>query len=81
MSDEHFKAFFEKSKSDAEVRENLKAASDADAVIAIAKEANFMISLIAWSTLNQKFQMKKWRKRHVAAPVWHLFGTIAKLNH
>lgn len=47
MSDEHFKAFFEKSKSDAEVRENLKAASDADAVIAIAKEADFMISLIA----------------------------------
>ena len=81
MSDEHFKAFLEKSKSDTEVRENFKAASDADAVIAIAKDADFMISMIAWSTLNQKFQMKKLKKRHLAAPVWHLFETIAKLNH
>ena len=44
MSEEQLKAFLEKVKSDTELQEKLKAAADADAVTAIAKEAGFSIS-------------------------------------
>ena len=44
MSEEQLKAFLEKVKTDASLQEKLKAAVDADAVTAIAKEAGFSIS-------------------------------------
>jgi len=44
MSSEQLKAFLEKIKGDTSLQEKLKAASDANAVAAIAKEAGFMIS-------------------------------------
>jgi predicted ribosomally synthesized peptide with nif11-like leader len=44
MSEEQLKAFMEAVKSDAGLQEKLKAAADSDAVVAIAKEAGFMIS-------------------------------------
>ena len=44
MSEEQLKAFLEKIKADTSLQEKLKAASDADAVVAIAKEAGFSIS-------------------------------------
>ncbi len=44
MSEEQLKAFLEKVKGDTSLQEKLKAAADADAVAAIAKEAGFMIS-------------------------------------
>ena len=44
MSQEQLKAFLEKVKGDTTLQEKLKAASDADAVVAIAKEAGFSIS-------------------------------------
>ena len=44
MSEEQLKAFLEKVKGDTTLQENLKAASDADGVVAIAKEAGFSIS-------------------------------------
>ena len=44
MSEEQLKAFLEKFKADTSLQEKLKAASDADAVVAIAKEAGFSIS-------------------------------------
>ena len=44
MSEEQLKAFLEKVKGDTILQEKLNAASDADAVTAIAKEAGFMIS-------------------------------------
>jgi predicted ribosomally synthesized peptide with nif11-like leader len=44
MSEEQLKAFLEKIKDDSSLQEKLKAASDADGVVAIAKEAGFMIS-------------------------------------
>jgi len=44
MSEEQLKAFLEKVKTDTSLQEKLKAASDADAVVAIAKEARFSIS-------------------------------------
>ena len=44
MSEEQLKAFLEKVKADTSLQEKLKAAADVDAVLAIAKEAGFMIS-------------------------------------
>ncbi len=43
MSEEQLKAFIEKVKGDTSLQEKLKAAADSDAVLAIAKEAGFMI--------------------------------------
>ena len=45
MSEEQLKAFLEKVKGDNNLQEKLKAAGDADAVLAIAKDAGFMISI------------------------------------
>ena len=44
MSEEQLKAFLEKVKADTSLQEKLKAATDSDAVLAIAKEAGFSIS-------------------------------------
>jgi len=44
MSEEQFKAFLEAVKADAVLQEKLQAATDAEAVIAIAKAAGFVIS-------------------------------------
>ena len=44
MSEEQLKAFIEKVEVDASLQEKLKAAADANAVVAIAKEAGFSIS-------------------------------------
>ncbi|KZR80516.1 Nitrogen fixation protein of unknown function [Prochlorococcus marinus str. MIT 1342] len=44
MSEEQLKAFLEKVKADTSLQEKLKAASDADAVVSIAKEEGFSIS-------------------------------------
>ena len=44
MSEEQLKAFLEKLKDDSSLQEKLKAAADTDAVLAITKEAGFMIS-------------------------------------
>ena len=44
MSEEQLKAFLENAQGDISLQEKLKAAADADAVAAIAKEAGFSIS-------------------------------------
>ena len=44
MSEEQLSAFLEKVKADTSLQEKLKAASDADAVVAIAKAAGFTIT-------------------------------------
>ena len=44
MSEDQLKAFLEAVKADAGLQEKLKAAADADAAVAIAKEVGFMIS-------------------------------------
>ena len=44
MSEEQLKAFLEKVQSDTSLQEQLKAAANSDAVLAIAKEAGFSIS-------------------------------------
>ena len=44
MSEEQLKAFLEAVKADVGLQEKLKAATDADSVVAIAKAAGFVIS-------------------------------------
>jgi bacteriocin propeptide, TIGR03798 family len=44
MSEEQLKAFLEAVKADAGLQEKLKAAKDADTVVAFAKAAGFVIS-------------------------------------
>ena len=44
MSEEQLKAFLENVKADTSLQEKLKVAADADAVLAIAKDAGFSIS-------------------------------------
>jgi predicted ribosomally synthesized peptide with nif11-like leader len=44
MSEEQLKAFLEAVKADAALSEKFKAATDADAAVAIAKKAGFVIS-------------------------------------
>ena len=44
MSEEQLKSFLEKVKGDTSLQEKLKGAADADAALAIAKEAGFAIS-------------------------------------
>ena len=44
MSEEQLKAFLEAVKADAGLQEKLKSADDADAVVAIAKFASFLMS-------------------------------------
>ena len=44
MSEEQLNAFLDAAKADAGLQEKLKAAADADAVVAIAKAAGFAIS-------------------------------------
>ena len=44
MSEEQLKAFLEAVKADAGLQDKLKAAKDADAVVAVAKAAGFVVS-------------------------------------
>ena len=44
MSEEQLKSFLDKVKADTTLQEKLKAAADADAALAIAKEAGFAIT-------------------------------------
>ena len=49
MSQEQLKAFIEQVKADTSLQEKLKAAADSDAVLAIAKDAGFVISAADWN--------------------------------
>ena len=53
MSEEQLKTFLEKVKADTSLQEKLKAAADSDAVLAIAKDAGFIISADDLRTLHQ----------------------------
>ena len=45
MSEEQLKSFLEKAKGDSSLQEKLKGVTDADSVIAIAKDAGFMFTV------------------------------------
>ena len=53
MSEEQLKAFLEKVQSDTSLQEKLKAASDADAVLALAKESGFSITVDELQTISE----------------------------
>ena len=57
MSEEQLKAFLEAVKADTSLQEKLKAAADFDAVLAIAKEAGFII--IADDLKNAQFELSE----------------------
>jgi len=52
MSEEQLKAFLEAVRADASLQGKLKAASDADAIVAIAKAAGFVISVDKFDELD-----------------------------
>ena len=54
MSEERLKAFMEAAMADAGLQEQLKAAVDADAVVAIAKAAGFLITTEAVNSAQQE---------------------------
>ena len=49
MSEEQLKAFLEKVKLDTSLQDKLKAATDANAVVEIAKASGFVISADDWN--------------------------------
>ena len=53
MSEEQLKAFLEKVKADTSLQEKLKAASDADAVLSLAKESGFSITVDELQTISE----------------------------
>ena len=70
MSEEQLKAFQEAVQADADLQEKLKAAGDADAVVAIAKAAGFVISAEAVIALNQVEELSDDELESVAGGVW-----------
>jgi predicted ribosomally synthesized peptide with nif11-like leader len=54
MSEEQLKAFLEAVKADAALQKKLQAATDANAAVAIAKEAGFVISAEAFKSDSDK---------------------------
>ena len=68
MSEEQLKAFLEKAKADASLQEKLKAAADANAVAAIAKEAGFSIS--ADELINAQSEISEEELEGVAGGAW-----------
>jgi len=54
MSEEQLKAFLKAARADAWLEENLKAAGDADAVVAITKEAGFVARCLMFISTHTK---------------------------
>ena len=77
MSEEQLKAFLEKVKADTSLKEKLKAASDADGVVAIAKEAGFKIS--AEDLKNTEVELSEEELEGVAGGGYVLYRTNIKL--
>ena len=74
MSEEQLKAFLEKVKADTSLQEKLKAAADADAVTAIAKEAGF--SILADDLTKVQSELSDEELEGVAGGFWPTFGAM-----
>ena len=59
MSEEQLKAFLEKIKGSSSLQEKLKAATDSEAVVTIAKEAGFNISADDLDQQSQPTELSK----------------------
>ena len=73
MSEEQLKAFLEAVKADAGLQEKLKAAGDADAVVAVAKDAGFLIT--AEELKNAQAEVSDEELEGVAGGMGPWFGT------
>jgi len=71
MSEEQLKAFLGAVKADAGLQEKLKAAADADAVVAIAKAAGFVIA--AEELMKTQEEVSEEEMEGVAGGVWCKF--------
>ena len=60
MSEEQLKAFLEKVKADTSLQEKLKAAADNDAVVSIAKEADFSITIDDLKKAQSEISEEEW---------------------
>jgi predicted ribosomally synthesized peptide with nif11-like leader len=67
MSEEQLKAFLEAAKADVGLQEQLKAAGDADAVVAIAKAAGFVISAEELKRAQAEVAQLEWPVTHFPA--------------
>lgn len=80
MSEEQLKAFLEKVQGDTSLQEKLKAAADANAVTAIAKEAGFIISADdltkAQSELSDKEQLEGVAGGYPPTNTWDYFTNL-----
>ena len=74
MSEEQLKAFLEKVKANTSLQEKLKAAADADAVVAIAKEAGF--SIFADDLKNAQSELSEEELEYVAGGQFADTGSI-----
>ena len=77
MSEEQLKAFLEKVKADSSLQEKLKAAADANAVAAIAKEAGFSIS--ADDLAKAQSELSEEELEGVAGGWWHSDCDLCKI--
>ena len=75
MSEEQLKAFLEKLKADTNLQEKLKAAADADAVTALAKEAGFSIS--ADDLKNAQSELSDEKLKAATGGVWNFPTTMS----
>ena len=69
MSEEQLKSFLEKVKADTSLQEKLKAAADADAALAIAKEAGFAITAEDIQSMQSR-ELSEEELEGVAAGIW-----------
>ncbi len=81
MSEEQLKAFIEKVKADTSLQEKLKAAGDADSVVAIAKEAGFMISADDLTKAQSEVSEEELERRVVAGKDVCYWSTAGNLNY
>ena len=71
MSEEQLKAFMEAVKADAGLQEKLNAATDADAVVAIAKAAGFVISADELQRAQAGTEISEDELESVAGGAWY----------
>jgi len=75
MSEEQLAALLAKLKDDAGLQEKLKGAADLDVLLAIAKDAGFDISKVAWLRYqaNQTLELSDEELEGVSGGVWSEF--------
>ena len=70
MSEEQLRSFLEKVKTDASLQEKLKGAADADAALAIAKEAGFAITAEDIQSMQSRVELSEDEVEGVAGGWW-----------